>query len=120
MAILLTWNPKEPRWNAMREASIATLSGRSHEDWWGVQSKSVKQGTRVFLLRQGVEPRGIVGSGWAISSPRTRKKLIPGRAKRIIDVSFDLLLDPKKYPPLNWRAFTGNLRRVNWTTQSSG
>ncbi len=65
LAFLITWNPQQKRWHDMPRASILTLSGELYEDLWGVRSKSVTIGSRLFLLRQGVEPKGIVGSGWA-------------------------------------------------------
>jgi HNH endonuclease len=122
MAILITWNPKQGRWHDMPKASLLTLSGKSYEDWWGVRSKSAKIGTRLFLMKQGDGKRGIVGSGWAASVPRPREKPEPGRINQIIDATFDLLLDPDRgYPPLDCRTFKAEiLKKVHWTTQSSG
>jgi len=121
MAFLITWNPQQRRWHDMPTASPLTLSGELFQDWWGVRSKSVRIGSRLFLLRQGVEPRGIVGSGWATSAPRRRNPPAPGRINQVVDVVFDVLLDPAKYPPLDWRTFTtAPLNKVHWKTQSSG
>ncbi len=121
MAFLITWNPQQERWHDMPWASPLTLSGELYKDWWGVRNKSVNVGSRLFLLRQGVEPKGIVGSGWATSPVRLRTPPEPGRAKFIVDAVFDLMLDPDKYPPLDWHAFTTPpLSEVHWTTQSSG
>jgi 5-methylcytosine-specific restriction protein A len=72
-AFLITWNPQQERWHDMPKASPLTLSGELYRDWWGVRSKSVTIGSRLFLLRQGVEPRGIVGSGWARFAAGTRR-----------------------------------------------
>lgn len=120
-AFLITWNPHQERWHDMPKASASTLLGELHKDWWGVRSKSVTIGSRLFLLRQGVEPKGIVGSGWAASAPRLRTPPELGRINHIVDVVFDLMLDPDKYPPLDWRTFTmPPLSEVHWTTQSSG
>jgi hypothetical protein len=38
-------------------------------DWSCGNSKSIANGDRLFLLRQGEEPRGIVGVGYAESEP---------------------------------------------------
>ena len=120
-AFLITWNPQQGRWHDMPIASTLTLSGGLYTDWWGVRSKSVTIGSRLFLLRQGVEPKGIVGSGWATSAPRLRTPPEPGRISHIVDVVFDMMLEPDKYPPLDWRTFTmPPLSEVHWTTQSSG
>jgi 5-methylcytosine-specific restriction endonuclease McrA len=121
MAFLITWNPQQRRWHGMPTASPVTLSGQLYKDWWGVRSKSVAVGSRLFLLRQGVEPKGIVGSGWATSAPRLRTPPEPGRINHVVDAVFDMMLDPDKYPPLSWQTFTAPpLNEVHWTTQSSG
>src|SRR5579871_6036659 len=88
MAFLITWNPQQERWHDMPLASPLTLSGELYKDWWGVRNKSVNVGSRLFLLRQGVEPKGIVGSGWATSPVRLRTPPEPGRAKFIVDAVF--------------------------------
>lgn len=123
MAILLTWSPKTPEhsWQNMSDASVRTLAGEIYPDWWNVRTKQVKMGSRLFLLRQGKAPKGIVGSGEAISSPYLRKMPQTGKTQRVVKVVFDLMLDPQKFPPLDWHTFTsGPLSKVNWNTQSSG
>ncbi len=55
-AYLLTWNPAV--WND----EITNPS-----DWSCGNNKRIKKGERLFLLRQGAEPRGMVASGWADS-----------------------------------------------------
>jgi hypothetical protein len=121
MACLITWNPQQKRWHDMPVASPLTLSGELYKDWWGVRSRSVTVASRLFLLRQGVEPKGVVGSGWATSAVRPRTPPEPGRVKFIVDAVFDMMLDPDKYPPLDWHTFTTPpLSEVHWKTQSSG
>jgi 5-methylcytosine-specific restriction protein A len=125
MAILLTWSPKarEHNWQNMPEASTRTLSGEVYPDWWNVghSTKQVKKGSRLFLLRQGEEPKGIVGSAWAISSPYERRMAETGKVQQAVNVVFDLVLDPFKFRPLDWHTFTtGPLSEVHWNTQTSG
>lgn len=104
MAILITWNPKssEHSWNEMSEASKITLSGDHYADWWNVghSTKKVRIGSRLFLLRQGVEPKGIVGSGWATSSPFPRRIPKTGKTQQTVNAIFDLMLDPDRFAPL--------------------
>ena len=57
----------------------------------------IKKGDRVFLIRLGEEPRGIMGSGYAKSSyyvaphwDRTE-----GKTSNYIDIEFDILINPK-------------------------
>lgn len=120
MPILLTWNPSRSEFHKkLPAASKTTLSGGIFRDWWGVgKRKKIPVGTRTYLLRQAKEPKGIVGSGWTISEPYERE--LSGN-KRVVDVAFDLLLDPDKFPPLDVRQFKEELlSAVHWATQSSG
>jgi len=124
MAILVTWNPKYPdySWEKMSKDSQKTLAGEHHWDWWSIGKSGenvAKLNSRVFLLRQVVEPRGIVGSGW-VRSP-LRFETVAGKKVRAVDIEFDLILNPDLFQPLDWRKFpSGPLRKVHWKTQSSG
>jgi 5-methylcytosine-specific restriction enzyme A len=65
---LLTWNPKKWQWDEFDE-EIHTIEdeGSCLGQWSCGNSKRIRQGDRLFLLRQGVEPRGLIASGWALS-----------------------------------------------------
>src|SRR5579871_323003 len=125
MAILLTWSPKTPEhsWQDMPFACTRTLSGELYRDWWNVghSTKQVKKGSRLFLLRQSERPKGIVGSGRAISSPYPRVMPNTGKVLQAVDAVFDVMLDPTEFPPLDWHTFTdGPLSKVKWSTRISG
>ena len=65
-SFLLTWNPG--CWD------IAALADELHETGacqthWTTQSRKIREGDGIVLLRQGVEPRGIVGIGRATGGP---------------------------------------------------
>ncbi|HEX8354548.1 MAG TPA: hypothetical protein VF611_16705 [Pyrinomonadaceae bacterium] len=124
---LLTWSPKKWRWT--------DLSGRIREirkkgfciaDWSCGNNKSIAKGDRVFLLRQGEEPRGIVGAGWADSDSyeeihwRSEKARL-GRTTMYVAVRWETLLNPETESifPREWLN-EGALSRVNWNTQISG
>jgi 5-methylcytosine-specific restriction enzyme A len=54
------------------------------------------RGSRVFLMRLGEEPKGLVGSGWTTSTPKKRLHWDPDRAANgdkiwSVDFDFDLL-----------------------------
>ncbi|MCA1827863.1 MAG: hypothetical protein ABR567_00740 [Myxococcales bacterium] len=76
----------------------------------------------MFLLRQGVEPRGIVASGWATSDwyegPGWRRAGVPCN---YVDIALDTLLDPSSEPILPREALShGKLAEMYWDTQVSG
>jgi 5-methylcytosine-specific restriction enzyme A len=81
---------------------------------------------RRFLLRQGEEPRGIVGAGRAASGSfeeahwREEKARV-GRTTMYVVVRWETLLNPEKEAilPREWLNDAA-LSRVNWNTQISG
>ena len=120
---LLTWNPRVYAWRDLRR-DVARLrrDGCLRSDWSCARSKQIRRGDRVFLLRQGVEPRGIVASGWATSDwyegPGWRRAGVPCN---YVDLSLDVLLDAEAEPILPREALSqGILSRMYWDTQVSG
>jgi 5-methylcytosine-specific restriction protein A len=105
--------------------SIATLKRRGFiDDRWSCGiTKRIEIGDRLFLLRQGREPRGIMASGVSRSRPFLDDHWDEGRDVKALYVKarFDVLLDPEKdgVLPLS-RLRDGPLGAVNWRTQSSG
>jgi 5-methylcytosine-specific restriction protein A len=116
---LLTWNPRrgEEEWPDMAQCLADSRDGRHVTLTWRCQNKSPLPGDRVFLLRQGVEPRGIMGSGSVLTAPYRRE---PG-APRIVNVRMDVLLDPANdgVLPISELRQRG-LADVHWSTQASG
>lgn len=91
-------------------------------DWSCARSKQIRRGDRLFLLRQGMEPRGIVASGWATSDwyegPGWRRAGVPCN---YLDWKIDALLDADREPILPREALShGVLGRMYWDTQVSG
>ena len=120
---LITWNPRVYEWRDLR-ADIRKLrrAGVLRTGWSCARSKQIRRGDRVFLLRQGVEPRGIVGSGWTTSDwyegPGWRRAGVPCN---YVDVAFDTLLDAASEPILPREALAhGKLAEMYWDTQVSG
>jgi 5-methylcytosine-specific restriction enzyme A len=127
-AYLLTWNPKTWPWENLDEAVKKIDECSRFEDFWSSgPNKSIKPASRVFLLRQGLEPRGIVGSGIALSEPYPDEHWDNERARRgekgrYVKLAFDTLLNPEMGDePLALSDLKrGELGRVHWNTQSSG
>jgi 5-methylcytosine-specific restriction protein A len=96
---LFAWNPKRWDWADLQE-SIDHLEnvGYVEKRWSCGNSKNIKKGDRIFLIRLGEEPRGIMGSGYAKSSyycaPHWDKT--QGKNTNYIDIEFDILINPEK------------------------
>lgn len=124
---LLTWSPKKWRWVDL-PGRIGEIRRRGFcvTDWSCGNNKSIARGDRLFLLRQGGEPRGICGAGHADSEPFEgahwrREKARAGRTTMYLMVRWEALLDPEKESifPREWLN-EGALSRVNWNSRISG
>jgi 5-methylcytosine-specific restriction protein A len=124
---LLTWNPQKWRWEDLQEdINELRKKGTLLFRWSCGNSKRIVKGDRVFLLRQGEEPRGIIASGWAESESSEeihwrKEKARKGRTTRYVEVRWDVLLNPETESifPREWLN-TPPLSDVNWNTQISG
>ena len=124
---LLTWNPRKWKWEDLpSRIKEIKKKGFAKTDWSCGNSKRIAEGDRVFLLRQGEEPRGICGAGWADSESyagthwREEKAKI-GRTTRYVNVRWEVLLDAENESifPREWLN-ERPLSEVNWNTQISG
>jgi hypothetical protein len=120
---LLTWNPQKWPWLDLQE-DLAELARENSVTfrWSYGNSKRIVEGDRVFLLRQDLEPRGILASGKVVlgSFEETHwreEKARKGRTTRYVTVRWEVLLNPEtesifarewlNEPPLS---------DVNWNT----
>lgn len=121
-AFLLTWNPEKVPWpDLSRMARRVRRGERVHDRWSCARSKQIRRGDRLFMLRQGSEPRGLFASGRALGDwyegPNWRG---PGYC-HYVDLAYDRLLDPEREALLPREALrSGKLARMYWDTQSSG
>lgn len=121
---LLTWNPRKWPWPDLQDCISQIERQGYYSDRWGCGvTKKIVAGDRVFLMKVGREPRGLVGSGWATSNVYEAppwESEHPDRPALIIDVRFDILFNPDEIIfPRAWlqsEAYAG----VNWSPQASG
>lgn len=120
---LLTWNPKRWHWDLASDLAMLKTHAFFDGRWSCGRTKRIEPGDRLFLLRQGLEPRGILASGHATSSPHADVHWDGAldHEALYVDVRFDALLDPEdeEVLPLD-QLRNGPLSTVNWRTQSSG
>ena len=122
---LITWNPKRWEWTDLAE-SIREIGerGEHHRVWSCGSTKRIREGDRVFLLRQGVEPRGIVGAGWVERGSYEDENWNPDSTlptANYVDVIFTELLDASREPILELPELkTGPLAKVNWGARRGG
>jgi len=116
-AFLLTWSPERFAWiDLPRMASHVRRGRRVCDSWSCARSKQIRRGDRLFMLRQGAEPRGLFASGRASTDwyegPNWRG---PGYC-HYVDLVYDVLLDPARDAILPREA----LRAGTWASLSKG
>jgi 5-methylcytosine-specific restriction protein A len=124
---LLTWNPKKShRWGDNLEDDFQKNGDMYFGSWSSGKSKNIVSGDRVFLIRLGKDPRGIVASGWADSTVYQRSHWDEALADRgktglFVDVRLDTLLDAGKEDIFPRETLNkGILGKMHWDSQASG
>lgn len=122
---LFTWNPNKWDWSEL-EDNIQDLKsiGYFERRWSCGNSKRIKKGDRVFLIRLGKEPKGIMGSGYAKSTFYTAPHWdgSSGKTANYINIEFDILLNPVKDKLLDYDSLAEIDQNgiQQWAPQQSG
>lgn len=120
---LVAWSAKKYPWNEL-EDDVADILEQGHKvlSWGCGNTRSIREGDRIFLMKLGSEPKGLMGVGHATGPPYQGKHWGgTGRPALYIDVDFEILINPEKEAILTLDILkTGNLEKQNWTPQSSG
>lgn len=125
---LLKWDPNKWDWRNIKELSEAVKGGVPvTKPWVCGTARRIAAGDRVFLIRLGREPRGIVGSGHVTRGSYEANNLEAqdtGQAKKgvmFVDVRFDALAEPAREALLpRGKLNEGALKSFNWDIQQSG
>jgi hypothetical protein len=122
---LLLWNPR--KWAARKIVGdiFESRAGKLFASWSSGRNKSIVPGDRLFLAHVGAEPRGIIASGVALSSPEPGKHWNPilARAKRkalFVRGRFDVALDPRVDRILTFEELVRAGLEFNWSQRASG
>lgn len=122
--ILLAWNPGKFNEGELRdELRQIRQEGKESYAWSVGNSRKVKPGDRFFMIRLGKPPRGIVGSGWIISSPYEdrhwdQSRANVGESALFAQVFFEQL---GTMPLISWeRLHQPPLLGYRWGIQTSG
>lgn len=120
---LFVWNPKRWAWETLeQDIKQVDLNGKCTQRWSCGNTKSIQSGDRIFLVKLGTEPKGIIGAGFATTNPFPEIHW-SGENKEAfyIDIDFEVLLNPDEEPILTIDILKiSNLSQQNWTPQASG
>jgi 5-methylcytosine-specific restriction protein A len=123
-AYLVTWNPSLYAWsNLPNLVKQIKKNGSALNDWTCGTTKRIAVGDYVFMLRQGKEPKGIIGFGRVLkgSYPSTFKNRLDGKTghpAQAVDVEWKVLSETPLISRM--RLYHPKLVCMNWDTQSSG
>lgn len=121
---LLTWNPTRWAWDELSD-DLDTLRERGSVamTWSCGRTRRIQTGERVFLMRLGSEPKGIVGSGTVVVPPFESEHWDPirsaeGETGLFVEAAFDhIAVQPViTFDELSQTPFVS----MNWTPQASG
>jgi len=118
---LFAFNPKLWNWPSLAD-DIRTLARRGHFDteWSCGRFRAIEPGSRAFMVRLGVAPKGLIGSGVVMTAPAERdhwieSKRAAGALARSVVLRLDRLFemplitfDELDVPP--WRRFRWGVR----------
>ncbi|MBK9116497.1 MAG: hypothetical protein IPM22_12950, partial [Betaproteobacteria bacterium] len=78
---LFAWNPSLWTWPGLA-ADLRRLQRRGHvdTDWSAGRTRAIEAGSRAFLVRVGVPPKGIFGAGHTLTEPQSAPHWRPEKA----------------------------------------
>lgn len=120
---LFAWNPNKWDWKNLDDVILQIEQvGYSSERWTVASHKKIKSGDRVFLMRLGKNPKGIIASGY-VSSPAYLSDHWSDDKKmtHYVEIDFETIINADVDPILKLEDLKeGNLGKYKWTPQSSG
>ena len=118
---MLTWNPRQGRPANLSEGEQTITQGQLYRDSWSVGNrKHLSIGSRVFLIRQGMPPKGVVASGYTTSEPQPIND--PDDHSNYCGITFTMVLrgEGADILPLEDLLRNQELNYVNWSSQRGG
>ncbi len=122
---LLSWNPSKWNWDTLAADRATTKAGEKADNRWRCSSTKPREGDRVFLIRTGTPPKGIVAVGKITRAPYEAEHWEQARAEagettRFIDVAFDSVRDATADNIVALEDLQGREPGQEWNPQSSG
>lgn len=121
---LFAWNPALWAWPEL-PGDIRKVARRGHvdTDWSAGRTRAIEVGSRAFLVRVGVPPKGIFGAGYTLTEPQPAphwrpEKAAIGATTQYLHLRLDALfpLPPLTYDDLARPPFA----RFRWGVRASG
>ncbi|UIJ72370.1 McrB family protein [Aurantimonas sp. HBX-1] len=122
---LLSWNPTRWTWDTLAADRATTISGEKADKRWRCSSSKPREGDRVFLIRTGSPPKGVVAVGKITRAPYEAEHWEQARAEtgettRFVDVAFDSVRDATTDEIVPLEELQSREPGQEWNPQSSG
>ncbi|MGF1763380.1 McrB family protein [Aliivibrio kagoshimensis] len=118
---LLTWNPKHFSTGGEGSESGVLNYAIGEQVRWSCHSQQPKMGDTVYLIRVGVEPRGIVAKGTVTKESYLAEHWSDeSKQKRYIDFKLEALRSNCAQGLLPMMLLHGAMPEQKWSTQTSG
>lgn len=122
---LLSWNPSRWTWDTLAADRATTISGEKADNRWRCSSSKPREGDRVFLIRTGNPPKGVVAVGKITRAPYEAEHWEQARADvgettRFVDVAFDSVRDATTDEIVPLDELQSREPGQEWNPQSSG
>lgn len=123
---LLTYNIDKWQWDNFEQAQKSLMDeGRYIDSWSCGNSKKLRTGDRIFLIKLGKEPRGIMASGLVFDSvyeaPHWNEdRRVNGELTNYVNVDFDVIRNPVSNDMLLMEQLKEIDSQFKWSSQSSG
>ena len=122
-AYLYTWNPKKWKWTNLENCIYNTANNILYDFHWSCGGrKNISEGDFFFLMRLGVEPKGIIGFGLVTSQPFEKihwdeEKAKLGKFTLRTNINFKFL---QEIPLFSHSDLVESFPEFNWTPQGGG
>ena len=121
-AYLYAWNPRRWNWKDLQEGIAYVNNDERYDRPWRCRTRKIAVGDLFFLMRLGLEPKGIIGCGYVSSTAYERPHWDPGKNAKGIKISYtDLFFTVlSENPIIHLEELNYKFPNYNWTPQSSG
>lgn len=122
---LLSWNPSKWNWDTLATDRATTINGEKADNRWRCSSSKPREGDRVFLVRTGNPPKGVVAFGKVTRAPYEAEhwqqaRADAGETTRFVDVAFDSVRDATTDQVIPLEELQSREPGQEWNPQSSG
>lgn len=122
---LLSWNPSKWNWDTLAADRATTINGEKADNRWRSSSSKPREGDRVFLIRTGNPPTGVVAVGKITRAPYEAEhweqaRADAGETTRFVDVAFDSVRDATTDEIVPLEELQNREPGQEWNPQSSG